>query len=120
LSFDTRQEATVYSFNGLSFDAHDGPVLYCSDVPLSNDCQTVAAHESLNTRALKHLAPLATDYWAASHSFVEPGHSLFGWKFEKIVSVSKFLAGRMQWGRAAAGMEAVGPPSDSKCDSVKG
>jgi hypothetical protein len=28
-----------------------------------------------NTRALKHLAPLATDYWAASHSFVEPGHS---------------------------------------------
>jgi hypothetical protein len=30
-----------------------------------------------NTRALKHLAPLATDYWAASHSFVEPGHSCF-------------------------------------------
>jgi hypothetical protein len=26
----------------------------------------------------------------------------------------------MQWGRAAEGMEAVGPPSDSKCDSVKG
>jgi hypothetical protein len=24
-----------------------------------------------NTRALKHLAPLATDYWADSHSFVE-------------------------------------------------
>ena len=30
------------------------------------------------------------------------------------------LAGRMQWGRAAAGMETVGPPSNSKCDSVKG
>ncbi len=28
--------------------------------------------------------------------------------------------GRMQWGRAAAGMKAVGPTSDSKCDSVKG
>ena len=38
----------------------------------------------------------------------------------QIHSVSKFLAGRMQWGRAAEGMEAVGPPSDSKCDSVKG
>ena len=25
-----------------------------------------------NTRALKHLAPLETDYWAASHSFIEP------------------------------------------------
>ena len=25
---------------------------------------------------VKHLAPLATDYWAASHSFVEPGHSV--------------------------------------------
>jgi hypothetical protein len=73
-----------------------------------------------NTRALKHLAPLATDYWAASHSFVEPGHSCFPSKFEKIVSVSEFLAGRMQWGRAAAGMETVGPPSNSKCDSVKG
>jgi len=73
-----------------------------------------------NTRALKHLAPLATDYWAASHSFVEPGHSCFRSKFEKIVSVSEFLAGRVQWGRAAAGMETVGPPSDSKCDSVKG
>ena len=73
-----------------------------------------------NTRALKHLAPLATDYWAASHSFVEPGHSCFRSKFEKIVSVSEFLAGRMQWGRAAAGMETVGPPSNSKCDSVKG
>ena len=71
-------------------------------------------------RALKHLAPLATDYWAASHSFVEPGHSCFGSKFEKIVSVSEFLAGRMQWGRAATGMETVGPPSDCKCDSVKG
>jgi hypothetical protein len=44
----------------------------------------------------------------------------FGWNFSKIVSVSKFLAGRMQWGRPAAGMEAVGPPSDSKYDSVKG
>ena len=73
-----------------------------------------------NTRTLKHFAPLATDYWAASHSFVEPGHSCFRSKFEKIVSVSEFLAGRMQWGRAAAGMETVGPPSNSKCDSVKG
>jgi len=26
----------------------------------------------------------------------------------------------MQWGSAAEGMEAVGPPSGSKCDSVKG
>ena len=34
--------------------------------------------------------------------------------------MAKFLAGRMQWGREAAGMEAVGPPSDSKCDGVKG
>jgi hypothetical protein len=73
-----------------------------------------------NTRTLKHLASLATDYWAASHTFVEPGHSCFRSKFEKIVSVSEFLAGRMQWGRAAAGMETVGPPSKSKCDSVKG
>jgi hypothetical protein len=45
---------------------------------------------------VKHLASLATDYWAASHSFVEPGHSFFGSKFEKIVSVSEFLAGRMR------------------------
>ena len=37
----------------------------------------------------------------------------------QIHSVSKFLAWRMQWGRAAAGMEAVGPPSDSICDSVE-
>jgi hypothetical protein len=88
-----------------------------------------------NTRALKHLTPLATDYldfvsvrtikgrsinWAASHSFVEPGHSCFHSKFEKIVSVSEFLAARVQWGRTAAGMETVGPPSNSKCDSVKG
>ena len=72
-----------------------------------------------NTRALKHLAPLATDYWAASHSFVEPGHSCFCSKFEKIVSVSEFLAGRMQWGRPAAGMETVGPPTNSKCDSCQ-
>jgi len=34
------------SFNGSSFDAHDGPVRCCRTVPLSNDCQTVAAHES--------------------------------------------------------------------------
>ena len=47
------------SINGVSFDAHDGPVL----------------KDLSNTRVLKHLAPLATDYWAASHSFVEPGHS---------------------------------------------
>jgi hypothetical protein len=68
----------------------------------------------------KHLAPLATDYWAASHSFVEPGHSCVCSKFEKIVSDSEFLAGRMQWRRVAAGMETVWSPSNSKCDSVKG
>ena len=34
------------SFNGSLFDAHDGPVRSCSVVPLSNDCQTVAAHEA--------------------------------------------------------------------------
>jgi hypothetical protein len=36
-----------------------------------------------NTRALKHLTPLATDYWAVSHSFIEPGHSCFHLKFEQ-------------------------------------
>ncbi len=57
-------------------------------------------------RAMQHLVFLATDYWAV---------------FEKIVSVSKFLAGRrMQWGRTAAGMELVGPQSDSKYNSLKG
>ena len=30
------------SFNGASFDAHDGPVRCCRAVPLSSDCQTVA------------------------------------------------------------------------------
>ena len=30
------------SFNGSSFDAHDGPVRCCRAVPRSNDCQTVA------------------------------------------------------------------------------
>jgi hypothetical protein len=34
------------SFNGTLFDAHDGSVLSCHDVPLSNDCQAVAAHET--------------------------------------------------------------------------
>ena len=34
------------SFNGASFDAHDGPVRCCRAVPRSNDCQTVAAHEA--------------------------------------------------------------------------
>ena len=34
------------SFNGSSFDAHDGPVRCCRAVPRSNDCQTVAAHEA--------------------------------------------------------------------------
>ena len=34
------------SFNGAPFDAHDGPVRCCRAVPLSNDCQTVAAHEA--------------------------------------------------------------------------
>ncbi len=28
------------SFNGVSFDDHDGPVLCCSAVPLSNNCQS--------------------------------------------------------------------------------
>ena len=28
------------SFNGLSIDAHDGPVRCCRDVLLSNDCQS--------------------------------------------------------------------------------
>jgi hypothetical protein len=30
------------SFNGASFDAHDGPVRCCCAVPRSSDCQTVA------------------------------------------------------------------------------
>jgi hypothetical protein len=30
------------SFNGASFDAHDGPVRCCRAVPRSSDCQTVA------------------------------------------------------------------------------
>ena len=34
------------SFNGSSFDAHDDPVLCCRAVQQSNDCQTVATHES--------------------------------------------------------------------------
>ena len=34
------------SFNGSSFDAHDGPVWCCRAVQRSNDCQTVAAHET--------------------------------------------------------------------------
>ena len=34
------------SFNGASFDVHDGPVRCCHAVPRSNDCQTVAAHEA--------------------------------------------------------------------------
>ena len=34
------------SFNGASFDVHDGPVRCCRAVPRSNDCQTVAAHGS--------------------------------------------------------------------------
>ena len=34
------------SFNGASFDVHDGPVRCCRAVPRSNDCQTVAAHEA--------------------------------------------------------------------------
>jgi hypothetical protein len=104
------------SFNRSSFDAHDCPVRCCRAMQLSSDCQT----DLSNTRALKHLTPLATDYWAASHSFVEPGHSCFHSKFEKIVSVSEFLADRMQWGRTSADMETVVPPSNSKCDSVKG
>ena len=93
------------SFNGASFDVHDGPVRCCHAVQRSNDCQSCITRDDdqlkdlSNTRALKHLAPLATDYWAASHSFVEPGHSCFHSKFEKIVSVSEFLAARMQWGR---------------------
>ncbi len=70
-----------------------------------------------NTRALKHLTPLATDYWAASHSFVEPGHSCFHSKFEKIVSVSEFLAGRMQCVPIARKNEnwSQGPTVDEFC-----
>ncbi len=97
--------------SGTEWQNHTGPSWASNDDPLK---------DLLNTRALQHLVPLATDYWAASHSFIEPGHCQFGWKFEKIVNVSKFLARRMQWGRAEAGMESVGPPSNSKCDSVKG
>jgi len=142
------------SFNWSSFDAHDGQVLCCHAVPLSNDravprskwwvlagcvehtdghdsvwidtsfacgcscsctpcmCYSILSTQSSagsagatvwiatsfrphpcvfvhtlawsnddplkdlsNTRALKHLATLATDYWDSSHSFVEPGHS---------------------------------------------
>ena len=68
------------SFDGASFDAHEGQMLCCHAVPLSNDCQTVAdtrrvvgscwlcgAHRAHR----EHLAPLATDYWDASHSFIE-------------------------------------------------
>jgi hypothetical protein len=96
-------------FHGTPRQDRTGPSWASNDDPLK---------DLSNTRALKHLAPFATDYWAASHSFVEPGHICS--KFEKIVSVSEFLAGRMQWGRAAAGMETVGLPSNSKCNSVKG
>ena len=35
----------------------------------SND---VPSKDLSNTRAMQHLAPLTTDYWAASHSFIEP------------------------------------------------
>ena len=56
---------------------------------------------------MQHLVPLATDYWAASHSFIEPGHSRFGWKFEKIVVFPKFWqeecsggARRLAWKRS--------------------
>jgi hypothetical protein len=40
-----------------------GPSWASNDAPLK---------DLSNTRALKHLAPLATDYWDVSHSFVEP------------------------------------------------
>ena len=96
---------------GTAWQHRTGPSWASNDAPLK---------DLSNTRALKHLASLATDYWAASHSFVEPGHSCFVSKFEKIVSVSEFLTARMQWGRTSTGMETVGPLSNSKCDSVKG
>ena len=40
------------SFNGASFDAHDGPVRCCRAVPRSSDCQTVAAHEASGGKLL--------------------------------------------------------------------
>jgi hypothetical protein len=40
------------SFNGVSFDAHDGPVRCCRAVPRSSDCQTVAAHEASGGKLL--------------------------------------------------------------------
>ncbi len=35
------------SFNGLSFDAHDGPVRCCSAVPRSNDCQSCLTRDKM-------------------------------------------------------------------------
>jgi hypothetical protein len=43
------------SFNGSSFDAHDGPVLCCHAVPLSNDCQTVAAHKASGGKSTERM-----------------------------------------------------------------
>ena len=82
---------TVFAQRGTVRQDRTWPSWASNNVPLK---------DLSNTRMLKHLATLATNYWAASHSFVEPGHSCFCSKFEKIVSVSEFLAGRMQWGRA--------------------
>ena len=53
---------------------HTGPSWTSNDASLK---------DLSNTRALKHLAPLATDYWAASHSFGEPGLSAFARSLKK-------------------------------------
>jgi len=55
----------------------------CSTAQGRHGHQTTPLKDLSNTRALKHLAPLATNYWAASHSFIEPGHSCFHLKFEQ-------------------------------------
>jgi hypothetical protein len=59
---------------GTALQHRTGPSWASNDDPLK---------DLSNTRALKHLAPLATNYWAASHSFIEPGHSCFHLKFEQ-------------------------------------
>ena len=49
------------SFNGASFDAHDGPVRCCRAVPRSNDCQTVAAHEASGGKSTARAAAAACE-----------------------------------------------------------
>jgi hypothetical protein len=48
-------------------------------------------------------------------SLLKIGQTDFG---KKIASIAKSLASRMQWGRAAAGMEAVGALSGVLSDSI--